>query len=160
MDFKLVKVNNPNYYNLILGQAHFIKTIEDLYEVIIQSSINVKFGIAFCEASGPCLIRYSGNDDELVNLAKENLLNIGAGHSFIVFLKDCYPISILNSIKMIPEVCRIYCVTANPLEILILETEQGKGIAGIVDGFKIKGIETDKDINDRKIFLRKIGYKL
>jgi uncharacterized protein len=160
MEINIVKVINKNNYNLILGQAHFIKTVDDLHELLIQSSTVIKFGIGFCESSGPCLVRYSGNDEELIDLAKENSLNIAAGHSFIIFLRDAYPINVLNAIKMIPEVCRIYCATANSLEVIVFETDQGRGIAGVIDGEKVKGVETEEDIRERKSFLKKIGYKL
>lgn len=160
MELRLVEVKNPENYNLILGQSHFIKTVEDLYEVLAGSSPNLKFGLAFCESSGPCLVRYAGNDRELVELARENALQIGAGHSFIIFLKEGYPINVLNAVKMVPEVCRIYCATANPLQVVVAETEQGRGILGVIDGFKSKGIEGEKEIEERKALLRKFGYKL
>ncbi|NSW75376.1 MAG: adenosine-specific kinase [Candidatus Atribacteria bacterium] len=160
MELRLVEVKNPENYNLILGQSHFIKTVEDLYEVLAGSSPNLKFGLAFCESSGPCLVRYAGNDRELVELARENALQIGAGHSFIIFLKEGYPINVLNAVKTVPEVCRIYCATANPLQVVVAETEQGRGILGVIDGFKSKGIEGEKEIEERKALLRKFGYKL
>lgn len=160
MELHLVEVKNPENYNLILGQSHFIKTVEDLYEVLAGSSPNLKFGLAFCESSGPCLVRYAGNDRELVELARENALQIGAGHSFIIFLKEGYPINVLNAVKMVPEVCRIYCATANPLQVVVAETEQGRGILGVIDGFTSKGIEGEKEIEERKALLRKFGYKL
>ncbi|MFN3527921.1 MAG: adenosine-specific kinase, partial [Candidatus Altarchaeaceae archaeon] len=145
--------------NVILGQAHFIKTVEDIYEAIVNTNPNAKFGIGFCEASGDCLIRKEGNDIELENLAAKNALNLSCGHSFIIILRNCYPINILNAIKSVPEVCKIYAATANPLEVIIAETEQGRGILGIIDGFKSKGIEANEDKEKRKKFLRKIGYK-
>ncbi|MBP9015242.1 MAG: adenosine-specific kinase [Candidatus Atribacteria bacterium] len=160
MEEKIVKIENPQGYNLILGQAHFIKTVEDLYETLITSSPHLKFGLAFCESSGPCLVRYAGNDEELTELAKINAWNISAGHTFIVFLKEGYPINVLNAVKMVPEVCHIYCATANPVEVVIVETEQGRGVMGVVDGFKTKGIEGEKEISDRKALLRRIGYKI
>jgi len=160
MEEKIVKIENPQGYNLILGQAHFIKTVEDLYETLITSSPCLKFGLAFCESSGPCLVRYAGNDEELTELAKINAWNISAGHTFIVFLKEGYPINVLNAVKMVPEVCHIYCATANPVEVVIVETEQGRGVMGVVDGFKTKGIEGEKEISDRKALLRRIGYKI
>ncbi|MEN3186097.1 MAG: adenosine-specific kinase [Atribacterota bacterium] len=160
MELRLVEVKNPKHYNLILGQSHFIKTVEDLYEVLAGSSPNLKFGLAFCESSGPCLVRYAGNDQELIELARDNAFQIGAGHSFIVFLKDGYPINVLNAVKMVPEVCRIYCATANPVQVILVETEQGRGILGVVDGFTSKGVEGEKDIEERKALLRKFGYKL
>jgi len=160
MEEKIVKIENPQGYNLILGQAHFIKTVEDLYETLITSSPHLKFGLAFCESSGPCLVRYTGNDEELTELAKINAWNISAGHTFIVFLKEGYPINVLNAVKMVPEVCHIYCATANPVEVVIVETEQGRGVMGVIDGFKTKGIEGEKEISDRKTLLRRIGYKI
>ena len=160
MEVKIVKIENPQGYNLILGQAHFIKTVEDLYETLITSSPHLKFGLAFCESSGPCLVRYAGNDEELTELAKSNAWNISAGHTFIIFLKEGYPVNVLNAVKMVPEVCHIYCATANPLEVVIVETEQGRGVMGVVDGFKSEGIEGEKEIADRKRLLRQIGYKL
>lgn len=160
MEEKIVKIENPQGYNLILGQAHFIKTVEDLYETLITSSPCLKFGLAFCESSGPCLVRYAGNDEELVELAKKNAWNVSAGHTFIVFLKEGYPINVLNAVKMVPEVCHIYCATANPVEVVIVETEQGRGVMGVIDGFKTKGIEGEKEISDRKALLRRIGYKI
>jgi len=160
MEEKIVKIENPQGYNLILGQAHFIKTVEDLYETLITSSPHLKFGLAFCESSGPCLVRYTGNDEGLTELAKINAWNISAGHTFIIFLKEGYPINVLNAVKMVPEVCHIYCATANPVEVVIVETEQGRGVMGVIDGFKTKGIEGEKEISDRKTLLRRIGYKI
>ncbi len=160
MELQLVEVKNPHGYNLILGQSHFIKTVEDLYEALVGISPTLRFGLAFCESSGPCLVRWAGNDPELIELARENALRIGAGHSFIIFLKEGYPINVLNAIKMVPEVCRIYCATANPLQIVVAETEQGRGILGVIDGLKPRGVEEERDIADRKALLRKFGYKL
>lgn len=160
MELKLVTLENPKGYNLILGQAHFIKTVEDLHEVLATSSPGLKFGIAFCESSGPCLVRYSGNDEELVELAKKNALLLSAGHAFLIFLKEGYPVNVLNAVKMVPEVCQIFCASANPIQVVLVETEQGRGILGVVDGLKTKGVETEKDIEERKALLRKIGYKL
>lgn len=159
MELKLVKVNNPDGLNLILGQSHFIKTIEDIHEVMVNTVPGAKFGVAFCEASDKCLVRFSGTDEKLVELAKSNAYALSAGHSFIVFLKDMFPINVLNAIKRVPEVCRIFCATANPLQVIVAETEQGRGILGVVDGFTSKGIETEQEIKVRKEFLRKIGYK-
>lgn len=159
MDIKTVKVEKPEDLNLILGHSHFIKTVEDIYEAIVNTVPGAKFGLAFCEASGPCLIRYTGTDDELIELAKTNAYNISAGHSFIIFMKDMFPVNILNIVQNVPEVCRIFCATANPVEVLVVETELGRGIVGVVDGFSSKGIETDEDIQERKAFLRAIGYK-
>ncbi|MDK2896664.1 MAG: uncharacterized protein PWP04_784 [Candidatus Atribacteria bacterium] len=160
MEIKTIKLENPNQYNLILGQAHFIKTVEDLFETLITSSPSLKFGLAFCESSGPCLVRFAGNDQELIELSKQNALTLASGHAFIVFLKEGYPINVLNAIKMVPEVCNIYCATANPVEVILAETEQGRGILGVIDGFRSKGIETEKEIADRQALLRKIGYKM
>jgi len=157
-----IEIEKPEEINFILGQSHFIKSVEDLYEVMANVP-NAKFGIAFCEASGKCLIRYDGNDEEMIKLAIKNAEKIAAGHSFIIFMKDCYPINVLNAIKNVPEVCRIYCATANPTKVLIYETkngnEVGRAIIGVVDGYKIKGIENEEDKKERKEFLRKIGYK-
>jgi adenosine/AMP kinase len=160
LEFRTVRIEPPENCNIILGQAHFIKTIEDLYEAIVTSVPAAKFGVAFCESSGPCLVRHDGTDPELRNMAAKKALEIGCGHSFIIFLKNVYPINVLDKIKNTDEVCTVYAATANPLEAIIAETEQGRGIVGIVDGLKSKGIETEKDIKARKEFLRKIGYKL
>ncbi|MCG8333220.1 MAG: adenosine-specific kinase [Proteobacteria bacterium] len=159
MDLKTVKINNPDSLNLILGQSHFIKTIEDIHEAMVNTIPGVKFGVAFCEASDVCLVRYSGTDEELVDLAKSNAYELAAGHCFIIFMKDSFPINVLNTIQQVPEVCRIFCATANPVEVVIAETEQGRGIMGVIDGFASKGIETEQDIEKRKGFLRAIGYK-
>jgi adenosine/AMP kinase len=160
LEFKTVKIETPKDCNVIVGMAHFIKTVEDLYEALINAVPNIKFGIGFCESSGPCLVRYEGNDNELRKLAAEKAFDISCGHSFIIFLKNAYPINVLDKIKKVPETCTIYAATANPLEIIIAETEQGRGIIGVVDGSKSKGIETEADAKARKEFLRKIGYKL
>lgn len=160
LEFKKVKVEVPKDCSVILGTAHFIKTVEDLYEALVNAVPNIKFGIGFCESSGPCLVRCEGNDEELKQLASEKALEIACGHSFVVFLKNAFPINVLGNIKKVPEVCTIYAATANPLEIVIVETEQGRGIVGVVDGFKIKGIEAENDIKARREFLRSIGYKL
>jgi hypothetical protein len=147
--------------NFILGQSHFIKTVEDLHEALVQAVPGIKFGLAFCEASGKSLVRASGTDAALVKLAQRNALTLGAGHSFVVFLGDgFYPINVLNAIKLVPEVCRIFCATGNPVQVIIAEHEQGRGILGVIDGERTKGIETDADVEWRKGFLRKIGYKL
>ncbi|MCK9573222.1 MAG: adenosine-specific kinase [Candidatus Omnitrophica bacterium] len=159
MELELIKVNRPQDLNIIIGQAHFIKTVEDIYETIISSVPNIKFGIAFCESSGKCLVRVEGNDEELKKIAADNAFVIGCGHSFFIILKEAYPINILNQIKNIPEVCRIFCATANPVELIIAKTSQGRGILGVVDGFAPKGIEAAEDVTWRKEFLRKIGYK-
>ena len=156
-----VKIEKPETVNFILGQSHFIKTVEDVHEALVNAVPGIKFGVAFCEASGKCLVRWSGTDDAMIELARKNALAIGAGHSFIVFLADGYfPVNVLNALKNVPEVCRIFCATANPTEALVAETGQGRGIVGVVDGSAPKGIEGEADIAWRKGFLRKIGYKL
>ncbi|MGQ9879334.1 MAG: adenosine-specific kinase [Armatimonadota bacterium] len=160
MELQVVQIENPNAYNLILGQSHFIKTVEDLHEVLAGSSPTLRFGIAFCESSGPALVRYSGNDPELIELAQKNALLLSAGHVFIIFLKEGFPINVLNAVKAVPEVCRIFCATANPLQVVIAETEQGRGVLGVIDGIKTKGVETEQDIQERKQILRRFGYKL
>jgi len=160
LEFKTVKVEPPKDCNVILGMAHFIKTAEDLYEALVNSVPNIKFGLGFCESSGPCLVRHEGNDDELRRLAAEKAFEIACGHTFIVYMKNAYPINLLEKIKNVPEVCNIFAATANPLEIIIAETQQGRGIIGVVDGLKSKGIETNENIKERRAFLRKIGYKL
>ena len=160
MELRVVKIEKPEDVNLILGQSHFIKTVEDVHEVMVTSVPGVKFGLAFCESSGVCLVRASGTDEELVELAKQNAFALSAGHSFIVFMRDAYPINFLNAIKTVPEVCHIFCATANPVEVVVAETEQGRGILGVVDGLPPKGIEGEEDIAWRKDFLRMIGYKL
>ena len=159
MELESVRIEKPEEVNLILGQAHFIKTVEDLYEAMMSSSPGVKFGIAFSESSGECLVRLEGNDEELKELASRNALKIGAGHSFLIFLKDAFPLNFLGAIKSVPEVCRIFCATANPVEVIITESAQGRGILGVIDGAKPKGIEGEDGIKWRKELLRKIGYK-
>ncbi|MGF3584962.1 MAG: adenosine-specific kinase [Thermoplasmatota archaeon] len=160
MELKTVDIEKPEGINFILGQTHFIKSAEDLYEVMVNSVPNGKFGIAFCEASGACKIRTEGNDKDLKKLAEKNALNIGAGHSFIVFMKDCYPLNVLNAIKNVPEVCTVFCATANPTKVVIAESENGRGIIGVIDGFLPKGVENKEEFAWRKKFLRDIGYKL
>jgi adenosine/AMP kinase len=160
LEFKTVKIDPPKDCNIILGMAHFIKTTEDLYEALVNAVPTIKFGIGFCESSGPCLVRHEGNDDELRRLAAEKAFEIACGHSFVIYLKNAYPINVLDKIKNVPEVCTIFAATANPLEIVIAETAKGRGIIGVVDGLKSKGIETDENIKERREFLRKIGYKL
>lgn len=160
MECKTVRVEAREDCNVILGMAHFIKTVEDLYEALINAAPNIKFGIGFCESSGPCLVRHEGTDEKLRQLAAKTALEIGCGHSFVIFLKNAYPINVLDKVKNVPEVCTIYAATANPLEIIIVETKQGRGILGVIDGNRSKGIETDQNIKERKKFLRKIGYKL
>jgi uncharacterized protein len=159
MELKSIAVENPESLNLILGHSHFIKTVEDIHEAIINTVPGAKFGLAFCEASDVCLIRHSGTDSDLVALAQKNALAIGAGHSFIVFMRNMFPINILNTLQAVPEVCRIFCATANPVQVLVAQTDQGRGILGVIDGFSPKGIEGDEDIAKRKSFLRMIGYK-
>jgi adenosine/AMP kinase len=161
VQFVTVKIDKPEEINFILGQSHFIKTVEDIHEVLIQSVPGIKFGLAFCESSGAMLIRWSGTDEAMIELAKRNALALSTGHSFIVFLgAGFFPVSVLNAIKMVPEVCRIFCATANPVEVVIAETDQGRGIMGVIDGGKSKGIEDENGIAWRKELLRKIGYKL
>jgi len=159
MELKNIRLSVPEECNIIIGQSHFIKTAEDLYETLATGCPHAKFGIAFCEASGPCLIRVEGNDEDLKKTAAENAMIIGAGHSFIIMMKDAFPINVLNAVKNCPEVCRIFCATANPVEIIAAETSQGRGILGVVDGFSPIGVETEGDVSARREFLRKIGYK-
>ena len=154
-----MKIKLPEECNVILGTTHFIKSVEDLYETLVNSVPNIKFGLAFCESSGECLIRVDGTDEELKKAAAENALNLGCGHSFLIFLRNAYPINVLNAIKRVPEVCTVHAATANPLEVIIAETAQGRGILGVVDGLRPKGIEDEKGIRWRREFLRKIGYK-
>jgi len=160
MEFLTVEIEKPEDVNVILGQSHFIKTINDVYEALIGSSPYLRFGIAFCESSGPRLVRRAGNDEELISLAVANATAIGAGHSFIVFLREGFPVNVLNQLKQVPEVCRIYCATANPLEVVVVQTEHGRGIVGVVDGESPLGVETEEDVAARHELLRKIGYKL
>lgn len=160
MELKAIPVPFPEGCNIILGQTHFIKTAEDLYEIIATTVPQARFGIAFCEASGPCLVRTEGNDEGLVRRCSDLLQELGAGHVFCILLKDAYPINVLNQIKNCPEVCRIFCATANPLQVLVAETDQGRGVVGVVDGFPPKGVESCEDRHSRKALLRKIGYKL
>lgn len=159
LKIEIVNLSFPEGCNIIIGQSHFIKTVEDLYEAMVNSTPNVKFGIAFCESSGPRLIRHDGNDEELRKIAVENALKISAGHCFIIVMRDAYPINVLDRIKATPEVLNIYCATANPVQVIIGETDQGRAILGIVDGGKSLGVEGDREIEERKQFLRKIGYK-
>jgi len=161
MQIITVKIEKPEATNFILGQTHFIKTVEDIHEALVAAVPGIKFGLAFCEASGKCLVRWSGTDPEMIELAKKNASAIAAGHSFIVFLGEgFYPLNVLNALKMVPEVCRIFCATANPTEVVLAETEQGRGILGVVDGSSPKGVEDEGEIGWRKDFLRQIGYKL
>jgi adenosine/AMP kinase len=159
MEMKIIEMNIPDDSNIILGQSHFIKTVEDVYEAIVSSTPKVEFGIAFCEASGKCLVRFDGNNDELKKIAAENALALSCGHCFIIILKEAYPINILTQLKMVPEVCRIFAATANPLQVIVIETDQGRGILGVVDGLKSKGLEKEEDVKWRKTILRQIGYK-
>jgi len=171
MELKLVPIENPDALNLILGQSHFIKTVEDLHEALVTAIPGLQFGLAFCEASGPCLIRHSGTNEELEQLAVRNAEAIGAGHSFVVFLKDVFPINVMHAIKRVPEICQVFCATANPVQVVVAEgdagaesnagaeSEQGRGILGVIDGSSPNGVETDDDIACRKQFLRTIGYK-
>ncbi len=160
LDFRTVKIAPTVDCNVILGQAHFIKTAEDLYEALVNAAPTVKFGLGFCEASGPCLVRHEGNDAELRKLAAEKTFELGCGHSFLIFLKGAYPLNVLDKVKHTPEVCQIFAASANPLEVVVAETEQGRGIMGVVDGAKAKGIEGEAELAERRGFLRKIGYKL
>jgi len=160
METKVVRIQKPAEVNFILGQSHFIKTVEDIYEALVNNVPGIKFGLAFVESSGACKIRVEGNDSDLKKLAADNALEIGAGHSFIIFLRDAYPINVLNALKNIPEVCNIYCASANQAEVIIAQTDAGRGILGVIDGSLPKGIESAQDISWRKEFLRKTGYKL
>lgn len=159
MEIKSVPIESPPEINLILGQAHFIKTVEDIHELLVTTVPGIKYGLAFCESSGPCLVRHTGTDPELESLAVENARKVGAGHSFIILLRNAYPINILNGIKQIQEVCSIYCATANPVKVIVAEDETGRGILGVIDGEKPRGVEAEVEIAERKSFLRKIGYK-
>lgn len=160
MDLKIVAIDKPDEMNFILGQSHFIKTVEDIHEVLVQTVPNIQFGLAFCEASGPRLVRWSGTDEALIELAKKNAINIGAGHSFILFLGNVFPINVLPTLRQVSEICRIFCATANPTQVIVAETEQGRGILGVVDGETPLDVEDEENIQKRKDFLRNIGYKL
>ena len=159
MELKTVRLEFPEGCNIILGQSHFVKTVEDLYEAMVTSLPSPKFGIAFCEASGPRLVRRDGTDEEMIRVAEQNAKAVSAGHSFIIVMKDCFPINALNAVKMCPEVCQVYCATANPVEVIVAETEQGRGILGVIDGEPPVGIEEERDVEQRKELLRKFGYK-
>lgn len=159
MEIKTVAIENPDHLNMVLGHSHFIKTVEDVYEVMVNAVPMAKFGLAFCEASEKCLVRFAGTDGALIELARKNAYTLSAGHSFIVFMRDMYPINVLPALKNVPEVCRIFCATANPVEVIVAETSQGRGILGVIDGFGSKGIETDDDIDARRKLLRTFGYK-
>ena len=159
MELKTIRLSVPDDSNIMVGQSHFIKTVEDLYEVLATGCPHSKFAVAFCEASSPCLIRVDGNDEDLKKTAAENAISLGAGHTFVIMLRDAFPINVLNAVKSCSEVCGIYCATANPLEVIVAETDQGRGILGVVDGFSPRGVETEGDAKVRREFLRKIGYK-
>ncbi len=160
MELKTVSIEKPADMNFILGQSHFIKTVEDIYEAVVSTNPGMKFGLAFCESSGPALVRFVGNNQALIDIATKNAKNLSCGHCFILFMEQGYPVNILNAIKNVPEVCTIFCATANPVDVIVAETDQGRGILGVVDGVRTKGIETERDISMRKELLRKIGYKL
>jgi adenosine/AMP kinase len=160
MDLKTFLVRKPDDVNLILGQAHFIKTVDDLHEALVGAVPGIRFGVAFCESSGPALVRWSGTDDALVKLARETMAELGAGHAFLILLRDTFPINVLAQVRAVPEVCGIYCATANPVEVILAETDQGRGILGVVDGIRSLGIESEQDIADRRELLRRFGYKL
>ena len=160
MELLTVKIEKPETVNVILGQSHFIKTVEDLHEALVGAVPGVEFGLAFCEASGPALVRASGTSDELVELAKSNALALSAGHVFIIFLGNIFPLNVLNAVKAVPEVCRIFCATANPVDVILAETEEGRGVLGVIDGIKSKGVENEDDVKGRKELLRKFGYKM
>ncbi len=159
MELITVRIRKPDDMNMILGQSHFIKTVEDIHEALVTAVPNIRFGLAFCESSGPCLIRASGTDPDLVDLAKQNAMALAAGHVFIILLKDIFPINVLSRVREVQEVCGIFCATANPVEVILAESDQGRGVLGVIDGFKSKGIESEKDISERRALLRKIGYK-
>ncbi|HYA00745.1 MAG TPA: adenosine-specific kinase [Candidatus Binatia bacterium] len=159
MEIISVAIHKPDEVNLILGQSHFIKTVEDLHEALVGAVPGIRFGLAFCESSGPALVRWSGTDPELAELARSTMLELGAGHAFLVLLRDVFPINVLAAVRAVQEVCGIYCATANPVEVVLAETEQGRGILGVVDGVRARGIETDADIAERKALLRRFGYK-
>ncbi len=159
LELEVVKIDKPDGLNVVIGQTHFIKSVEDISEALISSVPSLKYGLAFCEASGKCLIRLEGNDPQLKNIAQANALNLGCGHTFFLILKDAYPINVLNSLKNVMEVCQIFCATANPLEVIVAQTEQGRGILGVIDGFSPQGVEGPEEIKWRKELLRKMGYK-
>jgi len=159
MELSLVPIHNPAQNNVILGMSHFIKTVEDVHEAIVSTVPRARFGLAFCEASDVCLVRLTGTDDELIALARDNALAIGAGHSFVLFLRDMYPINILRTLRQVPEMVRFFCATANPVQVIVATTDQGRGILGVVDGFSPKGVEGPDDVEKRRAFLRTIGYK-
>jgi adenosine/AMP kinase len=161
MELHVLRIEKPDDVNFILGQSHFIKTVEDIHEAVVNAVPGIRFGLAFCESSGKALVRWSGNDEAMLELARKNALALGAGHAFLLFLAPgFYPINVLNALKQVPEVCRIFCATANPVEVILAETEHGRGILGVIDGVRTQGIEGEEDIRWRKQFLRQIGYKL
>jgi len=160
MELQLVSIEKPDDVNIILGQSHFIKTVEDLHEVMVGSVPGVAFGVAFCESSGPCLVRYSGNDDALIALAHRNALALGAGHVFVILMRNAFPLNVLNAVKRVPEVCTVYCATANPVQVVVAQTEVGRGVLGVIDGSIPRGVESEQDRQQRHQFLRTIGYKL
>jgi adenosine/AMP kinase len=160
MELQMVSIEKPDEVNFILGQSHFIKTVEDIHEALVGAVPGIEFGVAFCEASGPSLIRYSGTSKEMIELAKKNAFNLSAGHTFIIFLGNAFPINVLNTVKTVPEVCRIFCATSNPVQVILAESEQGRGVLGVIDGERSKGFETEEDVSDRLALLRKFGYKL
>jgi len=160
MELKVISIEKPAEMNFIMGQSHFIKTVEDIYEAVVSTNPNMKFGLAFCESSGPALVRYAGNSNFHIEIAQKNAAKLSCGHLFILFMDEGFPVNILNTIKNVPEVCNIYCATANSVEVVVAETGQGRGVMGVIDGVRTTGIETEADIKSRKEFLRKIGYKL
>ena len=160
MELKVIPIAKPDEVNLILGQSHFIKTVEDLHEALVGTVPGIKFGLAFCESSGPALVRWSGTDPELTELARNTMLDVGAGHAFLILLRNAFPINVLPAVRAVPEVCQIYCATANPVEVILAETAQGRGVLGVVDGMRTKAIETDSEVAERKALLRRFGYKL
>jgi len=160
VDLQLVTIEKPDDVNIILGQSHFIKTVEDLHEVMVGTVPGIAFGLAFCESSGPCLVRYSGNDDALIGLAQKNALSLAAGHVFIVLLRNAFPVNVLNAVKRVPEVCTVFCASANPVQVVVAQTGQGRGVLGVIDGSSPKGVESEQDRQQRHQFLRTIGYKL
>ena len=160
MNWTAIRIEKPDATNVIIGQSHFIKTVEDIHEAVVQTNPQMRFGLGFCESSGPALVRWSGNDETLIELAKKNALAVSCGHAFVLFLENGFPVNVLNAIKNVPEVCHIFCATANPVEVIVAETAQGRGIMGVVDGMRPKGVETAEDVKTRKALLRTIGYKL
>jgi adenosine/AMP kinase len=160
MDLHVVAIEKPEEMNFILGQSHFIKTVEDIHEALVTSVPGIKFGLAFCESSGPCLVRSTGTDDACLAIARKNALRLAAGHSFVLFLDGTFPVNVLRAVSQVPEVCQIFCASANPVEVVVAETPQGRGILGVIDGLKPRGLEGEDDVRARKEFLRKIGYKL